>query len=156
MPKVSMEQIRAFLNAKRMAMIGVSRDAKSYSRQLYKELQKQGYDMVPVNPNASEIDGQIAVAHISQVSPKPERVILTLPEKLTEQAVIDCAQAGIKDIWLHRHVAGGVSDHRAIFRSEENEMNLITGYCMFMFLPKSGFIHQLHARIMKLFKLLPV
>jgi predicted CoA-binding protein len=155
MAKVSLNRIQDFLKGKRIAMIGVSRDPKSYSRQLYKELLALGYEVIPVNPHADEIDGVPALASLSQAKAKPDRAIILLPESLTEQAVIDCADQGIQDIWLHRHVAGGVSDTRAIFRAEERGLNLITGFCMFMFLPKTGAIHRFHGLIMKLLGIYP-
>ncbi len=155
MAKVTLNRIQDFLEGKRIAMIGVSRDPKSYSRQLYKELLAHGYEVIPINPKAGDIDGVPALASLSQAKSKPDRAILLLPESLTEQAVIDCADQGIKDIWLHRHVAGGVSDTRAIFRAEERGLNLITGFCMFMFLPKASGFHRFHGLIMKLLGIYP-
>ena len=72
-----------------------------------------------------------------------------------EQAVLDCAAAGVKDIWLHRHVAGGVSDTQAVFRAQEKGLNLITGFCLFMFLPQAAFIHKFHGEVMKLIGMHP-
>lgn len=155
MAKVTLNRIQDFLKGKRIAMIGLSRDPKSYSRQLYKELVGLGYDVVPVNPNAKDIDGVPVLASLAQATAPFDRAIILLPESQTEQAVIDCADHGIKDIWLHRHVAGGVSDTRAIYRAEERGLNLITGFCMFMFLPKTGGIHRFHGLIMKLLGIYP-
>jgi acyl-CoA synthetase (NDP forming) len=102
-----------------------------------------------VNPNAGEIAGRAAYKSVTEVRPVPERALILLPEDKTEQAVIDCADAGIEKVWLHRHVAGGVSDTRAIFRAEERGIQLITGFCMFMFLPRTAFIHKLHGGVMR-------
>jgi hypothetical protein len=155
MAKVTKVKIDEFLSAKRIAVIGPSRNHKEYSRSLFRELLKQGYDAIPVNPNIEELDGRKCFKNIKDISPAPERVLILLPEDKTEQAVLDCADAGIKDIWLHRHVAGGVSDTRAIYRAEEKGLNLITGFCMFMFLPKSSFFHKFHGGIMKLIGIYP-
>jgi predicted CoA-binding protein len=155
MAKVTRAAISDFLAAKRIAVIGASRDKKEYSRSLYQELLKHGYEAIPVNPYVEELDGQRCFKSVKDVSPPPERALILLPEDKTEQAVIDCADAGVKDIWLHRHVAGGVSDTRAIFRAEERGLNLITGFCMFMFLPKSPFFHKLHGGLMKLVGIYP-
>ena len=155
MAKVTREKIDAFLAEKRIAVIGVSRDEKEYSRSLFRELLKHDYEAIPVNPHTNNVDGIECYANIRDIQPAPERAIILLPEDLTEQAVLDCAEAGVMDVWLHRHVAGGVSDTRAIYRAEENKMNLITGFCMFMFLPKAGFIHKLHGGIMKVMGIYP-
>jgi predicted CoA-binding protein len=150
MAKVTRAAIHEFLAAKRIAVIGASRDEKTYSGMLFAELLKHGYDAIPVNPSASEIAGRAAYRSVTEIRPAPERALILLPEDKTEQAVIDCADAGIQRVWLHRHVAGGVSDTRAIFRAEERGIQLITGFCMFMFLPRTPFFHKLHGGVLRL------
>jgi uncharacterized protein len=155
MAKVTRAAISDFLAAKRIAVIGASRNQKEYSRSLFQELLKHGYEAIPVNPYVEELDGRKCYKNVKEISPAPERALIVLPEDKTEQAVVDCADAGVKNVWLHRHVAGGVSDTRAIFRAEERGLNLITGFCMFMFLPKSPFVHRLHGGVMKLVGIYP-
>jgi predicted CoA-binding protein len=155
MAKVTRQRIDDFLAAKRIAVIGVSRGEKEYSRGLFRELVKHGYEAYPVNPHVAEIDGMRCWGNIREIDPPPERALIVLPEQRTEQAVLDCADAGVRDVWLHRHVAGGVSDTRAIFRAEERGLNLITGFCMFMFLPRASFVHRLHGGVMKLIGIYP-
>ena len=113
MAKVTRAAIDGFLAAKRIAVIGASRHEKEYSRSLYKELLSHGYDAIPVNPYVEELDGRRCYKNVKEISPAPERALIVLPEDKTEQAVIDCADAGVKDIWLHRHVAGGGQDRPA-------------------------------------------
>jgi predicted CoA-binding protein len=149
MAKVTKAIIDNFLAAKRIAVIGVSRNPKDYSRSLFRELVKHGYEVIPVNPNIETMDGKPCFKSLRDIQPVPERVLIILPEDKTEQAVLECAEVGVKDIWLHRQVGSGVSDTRAIFRAEEKGLNLITGYCMFMFLPQSSFFHKLHGGIQK-------
>jgi predicted CoA-binding protein len=155
MGKITKAAIEHFLSARRIAVIGPSRKRMEYSRMLFRELLKQGYDAIPVHPEAEELDGRKCFKNIQDIQPPPERALILLPVEKTEQAVLDCAAAGVKDIWLHHHVAGGVSDTRAIFRAEEKGLNLITGYCMFMFLPKSPLFHKFHGGVMKLFGIYP-
>ncbi len=155
MAKVTLSTIDAFLSAKHIAVIGSSRNPKEYSRLLFRELIKHGYDAIPVNPFVDALDEHQCFKNVKDISPVPDGALILLPEDKTEQAVIDCADAGIKNVWLHRHVAGGVSDTRAIFRAEERGISLITGFCMFMFLPKSSVIHKFHGTIMKLIGIYP-
>lgn len=53
----SLEAIEDFLQQKRIAMAGVSRNPASFSVILFKELCRRGYDVVPVNPNTREVQG---------------------------------------------------------------------------------------------------
>jgi predicted CoA-binding protein len=57
-PTPSFETIEAFLAQKRIAMIGISRNPKDFSASLFSELERRGYDIVPVNPKASEVMGR--------------------------------------------------------------------------------------------------
>lgn len=147
MEKVTRARISEFLSAKRIAVIGVSRKPKEYSRLLFEELLKRGYDAIPVNPAADQIDGKPCFRSVQEISPTPERAVIVLPQDKTERAVIDCADAGIRDIWLYPLSRG---DNRAIAQAEQRGLNLITGFCLLMFLPNTSFIHRLHGGILKL------
>src|SRR5665811_1097309 len=54
----SLRQIDEFWGLKRLAVVGVSRDPKHFSYGIWQELRQRRYEAVPVNPNATEIDGQ--------------------------------------------------------------------------------------------------
>ena len=46
----SKRAIDSFLSCRRIAVVGVSRDPKDFSRAVLRELLKRGYDVVPVSP----------------------------------------------------------------------------------------------------------
>src|ERR1035441_3344310 len=50
------ERIQDFLGQKRLAIVGVSRQPKDFSRAVLREFREKGYDAVPVNPAAREMD----------------------------------------------------------------------------------------------------
>ena len=50
----SIEEARAFLGARRIAVVGVSRNEKDFSRYVLRELARRGHDVVPVNPALAE------------------------------------------------------------------------------------------------------
>jgi predicted CoA-binding protein len=51
------QAITDFLAQKRIAVVGASRNAKDFNTGLLRDLRRHGYDAVPVNPNATEIEG---------------------------------------------------------------------------------------------------
>ncbi len=138
-----------------MAVVGASRDPRKYSSLLLREVLKHGYKGIPVNPMAEEVDGRKCYKSIKEIKPPPKRAVIVLARDKTEQAVLDCAAAGVKDVWLHRHVAGGVSDMKAVLGAQEEEIRLITCFCLFMFLPRSPFIHKVHGGVLKLIGVYP-
>ena len=49
--------IAAFLEGKRFAVAGVSREGKLPANAIFRKLKAAGYDAVPVNPNAATVEG---------------------------------------------------------------------------------------------------
>ena len=152
----SLKQISEFFAQKRIAMVGVSRDPKDFTRILYAEFKKRGYDIIPVNPNLSDLDGQRAYARVQDIKPGVDGVLVVTPSKATDQVVRDCAEAGVTRVWLHRGEGiGSVSDQAVTF-CQEHGINVVVGHCPFMFLPQTPFFHKIHGYVKKLTGSYPV
>jgi len=139
-----------FLTQKRLAFVGVSRDPKNFSRTLFREFQKQGFDVVPVNPNATEVEGVPCVATVQDISPPVESAYLMTSPDITDQVIHDCAAAGITQVWMHRGEGVGAVSQDALEFCRANGINVVPGFCAFMFLPNAGFFHKAHGFVMKL------
>ncbi len=50
---IGKKDVEGFFGNKKIAVIGASRSNKKYGNMLYMELVKKGYEVFPVNPNAS-------------------------------------------------------------------------------------------------------
>mgnify|MGYP006293549521 CR=1 FL=1 len=150
MQQSALANIREFLNRCRFAMIGVSRDEKHFSRALYSEFLKNGYDVVPVNRGAEEIAGARAFHHIADVTPPVSAALILTPDDLTEQAVHESHAAGIRNLWLYG-IAGMKPDDNPVLQfCAENEISVVPGYCPFMFLDRSSKLHHFHGFLLKL------
>ena len=145
----SLEVIEDFLAQKRIAMVGVSRQTKDFSVLLFKELRQRGYDVVPINPSASDILGQRCFARVQDIQPPVDTALLMTSPSVTETVVEDCAKAGIRRIWMYRAGGDGAVSTKAVEFCKERGIRLIPGECPFMFLPGNGF-HALHGFIRKL------
>ncbi len=140
----SLAVINNFLAQNRFAVIGVSRNPRDFTRSLYRELLNRGYQLVPVNPNAAEIEGQPCFARVQDVSPRVDGALLLTPPQLTEQAVKDCAQAGIIRVWMHRGTGRGSVSPSAVDFCREHGIQVIEGECPLMFLHQPQWFHRLH------------
>jgi predicted CoA-binding protein len=146
----SRKNIEEFLALKRLAVVGVSSNPKEFSRSLFRELQTRGYQLVPVHPQAAEIEGVPAVAHIRDASPPVDGALLLTNPSVTDEVVRECCDAGVRKVWMYRASgAGAVSRDAVEFCTKEN-MSVVEGECPFMFLPDSGFPHNVHAFCRKL------
>lgn len=92
----SFDTIEDFLAQKRIAMVGISRESGDFSAYLLKELCRRGHHVVPVNPNASSLPGRPCFAHVQDIEPPVEGVLLMTSPDVTDAVVRDCAEAGIR------------------------------------------------------------
>lgn len=144
------ERIDDFLGQKRLAMVGVSRNWKDFSRLLFREFQKRGYDMVPVHPEAEEIDGAACRRKVTEIDPPVDGVLLMTKPAVTDEVVKDCAEAAIGRVWMYRAAGPGAVSQGAVDFCEESGITVIPGYCPYMFFEKPGFFHSAHVFLMKL------
>ena len=98
----SKQAIDSFLSCRRIAVVGVSRDPKDFSRQVFRAFVERGYDAVPVNAAGGEVEGRPAMRRVGEIQPPPEAVLLMTPPAATDQVARECADAGVKRVWMHR------------------------------------------------------
>jgi uncharacterized protein len=146
---VALETIEDFLAVKRMAMVGLSRDPKEFSGMLFKELCRRGYEVIPVNPKASTVLGRACFARVQDIQPPVDAALLMTSPEITESVVADCAQAGVRRIWMYSAGGTGAVSPQAVAFCEEHGIAVVPGECPFMFFPKAGF-HRIHGWVRKI------
>jgi predicted CoA-binding protein len=147
----TLESINEFLGLTRIAIVGVSRNPKDFTRTLFQEFRRRGYDAVPVNPNLGEIDGLPCYASVASVPQPVEGVLLMTKPSVTGEVVLDCARAGVRRVWMYRASGAGAVDDAAVKFCEAEGMHVVAGECPFMFFPEAGFIHKAHGFCRKIF-----
>ncbi len=148
--RASLETIEDFLAQKRIAMAGISRDPASDSVKLFEELCRRGYDVVPVNPNMAEVQGRRCFARVQDIQPPVEAVLLMTSPEVTETLVHNCAEAGIRRIWMYRALGEGSVSAKAVAFCQEQGMRVVPGQCPFMFLPETAGVHRFHGFVRKI------
>src|SRR4051794_13780692 len=114
------QSVQDFLALKRLAVVGVSRNPKDFTRTLFRELRERGYDVVPVNPNLSEVEGLPCLAHFEDAPPPVEDVLFMTHPSVTDVVVRDCAKAGIRHVWMYRAAGAGAVSSDAIVYCQAN------------------------------------
>jgi uncharacterized protein len=147
--RAALETIEDFLAQKRIAMVGISREPKSFSVMLFEELCRRGYDVVPVNPNAPSVLGRTCFARVQDIRPPVEAALLMTSPTVTEQVVADCAEAGIRRVWMYRAGGTGAVSRKAVEFCRGQGIEVIPGECPFMFFADAGF-HRVHGFFRKL------
>lgn len=124
--------IEAFLALRRIAVAGASRKPASYGRMVFRELRRRGYDVVPVHPEADEIDGIACVRRLADVQPPPEAALVLTNPALYAQLGAEAKQAGAAAVWFRRK--GPALDGVVVVEDE----------CPLMWLRDTGWIHSFH------------
>ena len=143
--------IKDFLKLKRIALVGVSRDEKDFSRMIWKEFRDQGYDMVPVNPKAESIDGLTAAPRLAAVMPPPQGVVIMRPRTESLAAAQEAVQCGVKSLWFSL----GTASDEAVRYARDAGCQVIAGECPFMFLKPHAAPHSWHRGLKWIFGSLP-
>jgi uncharacterized protein len=148
----TLSSIQEFLGRKRFAVVGVSRNSKDFSRTLYHELRSRGYDVVPVNPNLSDVEGVPCFASIRDVPQPVEGALLMTNAAVTEDVVKQCADAGVHQVWMYRAGGAGAVNPDAVRFCHDHGLAVIEGECPYMFLPGAALLpHGIHGFCRKLF-----
>ncbi len=150
MPVGSLERINRFMGVKRLAMVGLSRRSLDFSRWLCRELQRRGYEVIPVNPKARELDGMPCYARVGEIRPPVEAALVMTPARVSEPVVRDCAEAGVRFVWLYRAVGRGAVSRAAVEFCEARGIQVIAGLCPCMFFPDAALIHRIHKRLLQM------
>jgi predicted CoA-binding protein len=138
-----------FLAQKRLAIVGVSRRSGDFSRELFREFRKQGYDPVPVHPIAAEIEGARCFPRVQDVQPPVDTVLLMTPPGATAIVAMDCIAAGVKRVWFYRGAGTRAINEQAIEHCRAAGLQVIPGECPMMFFPRAGLVHRFHGWIKK-------
>jgi uncharacterized protein len=134
--------IKKFLESKSVAIIGVSRKKDIPANAIFDKFKKAGYNVYPVNPNASEIDGITCYENIKALPEKPEAVLLAGPPSVSEAVVKECIDIGVKNIWMHRGMGKGSYSKKAESDCNENGIQAITNGCPMMFISPVDPFHK--------------
>jgi len=151
----TLTSIQTFLGRKRLAVVGVSGNPKDFTRALFRELVHRGYDVVPVNPNLSEVDGMACSPCIQDVCPPVEGALLMTKPAITDQVVRDCTDAGVRHVWMYRASGSGAVSPQAVEYCHANGIDLVDGACPYMFLEGASWPHRLHGFCCKLLRTYP-
>jgi uncharacterized protein len=149
--KVTKQQITNFLEGKRLAIAGVSRDPKKFGYLVFKDLTKNGFTVLPINPKSELIDGIKCFKSVSELPKDVESLLIMTPKHMTDDTLREAISRGIKNIWVQQ-----MSETKDTLKiAEEYQKEIIFGKCIYMFAePVPGF-HKFHRTLVKLFGALP-
>jgi uncharacterized protein len=142
MPKIK-EAASEFLANKRVAVTGVSREAKGHgSNVVYQRLRERGYEVFAVNPNADVVESDPAYRDLRSIPGGVDAVVIGTRPEIAEETMRECAELGIKHVWMHRGPGAGSVSKAATDYGRERGITVIDGGCPCMFDPTADLGHK--------------
>lgn len=137
------EAAAAFLANERIAVTGVSRTPRSHgSNIVYQRLRDRGYQVFAINPNADRVEGDECYHDLKSIPDGVDAVVIGTRPDIAEDTMRECAELGIKHVWLHRGPGGGSVSDAATAYGREHGIQVIDGGCPLMFAPTSDGAHK--------------
>jgi hypothetical protein len=136
------ESVAAFLRGRRFAVAGVSRQPGQAANAVFRKLKASGYEVFPINPNASEIEGGPCYRDVASVPAPLDGVVIATSPDVAIQIVRQCSENGVKRVWFHRSFGTGSVSHEAVRECDARGVDRIVGGCPMMFCEPVDFPHK--------------
>jgi uncharacterized protein len=112
--------------AKTIAVVGLSSNRMRASFGVARFLQRQGYRIIPVNPNETEILGERAYACLRDVPDDVDIVNIFRRSEKVPDVIDDALQKGTRCIWMQE----GVINDTAAQRAESAGIPVVMNRCI--------------------------
>ena len=149
MPKLPSE-VAKFLSNKHIAVAGVSRDSSQPANAIFRKLTACGYLVFAINPNAAQVEDGPCYPNLRALPEPVEAVVIVTHPNVSAQIVRECAEAGVRYVWLHRSFGEGSVSEAAVRECEQRGIECIVGGCPMMYCGRVDFGHRCMRWILKL------
>lgn len=147
----SKASVDAFVAQKTLALVGASRNGKKFGNSILKELKGKGYTVLPVHPEAAEIDGETCYSTLQALPQEVGGAIFVVRPEQTEHLVRDAKEAGIPRVWMQQ----GAQSDEAVQFCRDNDIDVVEKECILMFAGEVKGIHAFHRWLWKVIGKLP-
>ena len=148
--KTSKASIKTFLESRKLAIAGVSRDQKKLGYAVLKKFKEIGFDLYLIHPDTDTLHGEPCYRNISSLPADIGGLLIMTPKTQTLGLVEDAVKKGIPNLWIQQMSETPESIEYAL----SNKVNLVTKQCILMFAEPVGF-HKFHRNLKKWFWMLP-
>ncbi len=123
---VSRDRLDAFIRGQRWAVVGASGDRSKFGNITFRELQRRGKQVYPVNKKTTEVEGETCYPNLAALPEPVDRVLIVVPPDQSESVVKEAAEVGINNVWFQP----GAESDAALAYCEAHGMEAISGHCI--------------------------
>lgn len=121
----ALEILRA---ARTIAVVGLSSHAWRPSHEIAEYLQRQGYRIIPVNPNETRVLGETSYARLEDVPEPVDLVNVFRRPEYVPEIVESAIRIGAKAVWMQP----GTVNEAAAARAREAGLMVVAGPCIYV------------------------
>ncbi len=125
--------VAEFLAGKRFAVAGVSRQPQQAANAIYRKLRSSGFEVIPVNPNATQIEGERCYPDLGSVPVPLDGVVVATHPRNALDIVRQCGERDVRHVWFHRSFGAGSVSDEAVRECKARGMQCIVGGCPLMY-----------------------
>jgi predicted CoA-binding protein len=108
---------------KTIAVVGASGDRRKYGNKCVRAYLHAGYEVYPVNPHESEVEGLTVYPRLQDVPGELDRISVYLPPPVTLAVLPDIAEKGAREVWFNP----GAADGRVLEEARRRELPVRNG-----------------------------
>jgi predicted CoA-binding protein len=87
--------------AKVIAVIGASSDPRKFGNRAVRAFRRQGYTVIPINPNETRVEGLQAYASVLDVEGPIDMATFYVPPDVGAKVIQDVAKKQIPEVWFN-------------------------------------------------------
>lgn len=146
------DQVAEFLRGKRFAVAGVSRQPGQAANAIYRKLRGSGYEVFPVNPNATEAEGVRCYPDLAAIPGPVDGLVVATHPRVAVDLVRQCAGRGVPRVWFHRSFGEGSVSQDAVQECRARGIQCIVGGCPLMYCEPVDIAHRCMRWWLRVFK----
>jgi predicted CoA-binding protein len=120
------EVVREMLDAKTIAVVGLSADPMKPSHYVSEYMQQHGYRIIPVNPTVETVLGEKSYASLRDLPEKPDVVNAFRGASVIPRIVEEMDRLGLKNLWVQL----GILNEEAARAAEASGICVVMDRCI--------------------------
>jgi len=100
---------------KTVAIIGASSNRSKFGNKALRAFEKQGFRVIPINPNEAEVEGHRTFASVLDVPDPIDMATVYVPGHVGVRVMDDLAKKGVPEVWLNP----GADDDAVVARARQ-------------------------------------
>ena len=104
-----------------VAVVGASSDRTKFGNKAVRAFRAAGYDVVPINPRMTEVEGLPAYASVLDVPRTIDMATVYVPPRIAGQLLPEFSKKKIEEVWLNP----GADDDAVVAEARRLGLNVI-------------------------------